>query len=290
MLQLLFLPFVACLVIAGIHCYLGLHVLRRGIIFVDLALAQVAALGATIGLLLGHDLHGPQAQALSLALTIAGAALFATLRLKGEELSQEAFIGIVYAVASAAAILVLDAAKGGQEEVKNMLVGSILFVTGRDVLRLAVIYVAVGLLHVAFRKRFDAISSDPEGARAQGVRVVAWDFLFYLTFGLVITQSVRIAGVLLVFSFLIVPAACASVLTKSLRARLPVGWGIALIGSLGGLWLSARWDLPTGAAVVTALGGGPAREAAAAAPERLIARRDGSRTRAAARIRRRSCR
>ena len=254
MIDLLLWPFLACVVIAAVHCYLGLHVLRRGIIFVDLALAQVAALGATLALLFGRDLHGPEAQALSLLLTVAGAALFATFRLRGEELSQEAFIGIVYAVASAAAILVLDAAKGGQEEVKNMLVGSILFVFPRDVLRLAVVSAIVGAVHVAFRRRFHEISSDADGARARGVRVAAWDFLFYLTFGLVITQSVRIAGVLLVFCFLIVPAAGASLVARSIGARLGIGWGLALVGSLAGLWLSARLDLPTGAAIVAVLG------------------------------------
>jgi zinc/manganese transport system permease protein len=253
-LPLLTLPFLACLVIAGIHCYLGLHVVKRGIIFVDLALAQIAALGAVIALLAGHDLHAPAAQAFSLGLTALGAALFAFLRLREDELPQEALIGIAYAVASALAILVLDRAPGGQEEVKNMLVGSILFVTGADVLRLLALYVAIGAVHVAFRKPFLLLSNDPEGARRLGMNVRLWDFLFYLTFGIVITQSVRIAGVLMVFSYLIVPASCAALLATSWRARMAVGWGIGLLGSIGGLLASALWDLPTGAAVVAAFG------------------------------------
>ena len=253
-LPLLKLPFLACLVIAGIHCYLGLHVVKRGIIFVDLALAQIAALGAVIALLFGHDIHDPMAQAFAFILTGLGAALFAVVRMREDEIPQEAFIGIAYAVASALAILVLDKAPGGQEEVKNMLVGSILFVTASDVLRLLVIYAAIGLVHVIFRKPFLLLSTDPEGARKQGMKVVLWDFLFYLTFGIVITQSVRIAGVLMVFSYLIVPAACASLLARTWRGRMVLGWGVGLLGSIGGLFASALWDLPTGAAVVACFG------------------------------------
>jgi zinc/manganese transport system permease protein len=254
LLQLLWLPFLACLVIAAIHCYLGMHVVQRGIIFVDLALAQIAALGTVIALLLGHDMHDPVAQVLSLALTAIGAALFAGVRMRKEEIPQEGFIGIAYVVAAALFILVLDKAKGGQEEVKNMMVGSILFVTAADVLRLLVIYSVIGVLHFVFRRPFLLLSQDPEAAKRQGLRVVLWDFLFYLTFGVVITQSVRIAGVLMVFCYLIVPAACAALLSRSWRMRLALGWGIGLLGSVLGLFASARWDMPTGAAVVAAFG------------------------------------
>ena len=253
-LRLLQVPFLACLVIAGIHCWLGLHVVQRGVIFVDLALAQIAALGTVIALLAGRDAHGSHAQALSLALTVLGAALFAAVRFREDQIPKEAFIGIAYAVASALAILVLDRAPGGQEEVKNMLVGSILFVGLPDVLRLLAIYVAVGLVHVAFRRPFMLLSTDPEAARASGMRVRLWDFVFYLTFGIVITQSVRIAGVLLVFSYLIVPAASAALLARSWRGRLVIGWALGLLGSVLGLLASARWDMPTGAAVVAAFG------------------------------------
>ena len=163
-LPLLKLPFLACLVIVGIHCYLGLHVVKRGIIFVDLALAQIAALGAVIALLIGHDIHDPIAQVFSFALTAIGAARFAVVRTREDEVPQEALIGIAYAVASALAILVLDKAPGGQDEVKNMLVGSILFVTASDVLRLLVIYVVIGAVRVAFRKPFLLLSNDAAGA------------------------------------------------------------------------------------------------------------------------------
>ena len=253
-LRLLEVPFLACLVIAGIHCYLGLHVVQRGIIFVDLALAQIAALGTVIALLMGHDVHGGHAQVLSLVLTVLGAALFAAVRFREDQIPKEAFIGISYAVASALAILVLDKAPGGQEEVKNMLVGSILFVTLGDVVRLLVIYAAVGLVHLAFRKPFVMLSTQPDAARAAGMRLRLWDFLFYLTFGVVITQSVRIAGVLLVFSYLIVPAASAALLTRSWRGRLAIGWTLGFLGSVLGLLASAKWDMPTGAAVVAAFG------------------------------------
>jgi len=255
MLQLLLFPFLACLAIAGIHCYLGLHVVDRGIIFVDLALAQIAALGATVALLLGHDLHGTHAEVFSLLLTVAGAGLLALMRAHVREVPQEALIGIVYAVASALAILVLDGAPHGQEEVKSMLVGNILFVGLPDVLRLAVAYALLGGFHLAFRRRFFLISRDAEAARAHGVNVLLWDFLFYLTFGLVIVQSVRIAGILLVFSYLVVPATCAVILVRHTRTRLFIGWAIGLLGSVAGLFVSARWDLPTGAAIVAAFGG-----------------------------------
>ena len=255
LLMLLVLPFLACLAIAGIHCYLGLHVVDRGIIFVDLALAQIASLGATVALLLGHDLHGTHAALLSLALTIVGAAAFALMRQHVLAVPQEALIGIVYAVASALAILVLDGAPHGQEEVKSMLVGNVLFVTAGDVVRLAVSYSLLGAFHFVFRRRFFLISRDVEAARAQGVNVLAWDFLFYLTFGLVIVQSVRIAGILLVFSYLVVPATCAVMLARTTRMRLAIGWALGLLGSVAGLFVSAKGDLPTGAAIVAAFGG-----------------------------------
>ena len=254
LLQLLALPLAACLILAGIHCYLGIHVLARGVIFVDLALAQLAALGATLALVTGHELHGPYAYACSLALTVVGAALFALARDQEGAVPQEALIGITYAVASALAILVLERSPHGQEEVKSILVGSILFVTKRDVVKLAIAYAIIGAFHYAFRERFLLISADPDAARARGWHLKAWDFLFYLSFGLVITSSVRIAGVLLVFSYLVVPSACGVLMASGVRRRLMIGWTVGLFGSVLGLAASARWDLPTGAAVVATLG------------------------------------
>ena len=254
MLELLFLPFLACLILTGIHCYLGIHIVSRGVIFVDLALAQVAALGSTVALLAGYELDSPEAYFFSLGFTFVGAAIFALGRLRDKSVPQEAIIGIVYAVSSAAAILVLDKSPHGSEEIKAMLVGSILFATWPQILKIAVIYAVIGLLHVLWRKKFLLISMDPDQAHRQGWHVRFWDFLFYVTFGIIVTSSVRVAGVLLVFSYLVVPAVCAMFFVRTVMRRLLVGWGLGFIASILGLYASAQWDLPTGASVVTVFG------------------------------------
>jgi zinc/manganese transport system permease protein len=167
---------------------------------------------------------------------------------------QEAVIGIVYAVSAAAAVLVVDRAPQGGEHIKTLLVGSILTVTGREVAQLALLYGVIGALHLVMRRPLLEISLEPDAARAHGRRLRSWDLFFYVTFGIVVTSSVRIAGVLLVFSYLIVPAAVAALLTASVPARLLIGWGVGALVSAAGLWASFAWDLPTGAAVVTSFG------------------------------------
>ncbi|HAH05724.1 MAG TPA: metal ABC transporter permease [Elusimicrobia bacterium] len=254
MIDLMLLPFLACLVLVGIHAYLGIHVVERGVIFVDLALAQIAALGAVCAALAGFPLHSPQAYFTSLGFAFAGAAVFALTRFKGSEVPQEAVIGIAYVVAAAAAILALDRIPGEAEHIKEMLIGNILFVGWREVAKIAALYAAVGLFHYVCRKKFILVSRDPEKASEQGIPVRLWDFLFYATFGLVVTSSVEIAGVLLVFSFLIIPAVCAILFTKSFRRRLFIAWTAGALTSLAGIYASGRWDLPTGAAVVCCFG------------------------------------
>jgi zinc/manganese transport system permease protein len=254
MLDFLWLPFLACLILTGIHVYLGLHVLARGVIFVDLALAQVAALGISVAFLAGHPIQSDAAYWYALAFTVAGAALFAASRAHRAPLPQEAVIGIVYAVSAAAAVLVVDRAPQGGEHIKTLLVGSILTVSGREVAELALLYGVIGALHAAIRRPLLEISLDPDAARAHGRLLRAWDLLFYVTFGIVVTSSVRLAGVLLVFSYLIVPASVAALLAGSVRGRLLIGWGVGALVSAAGLWASFAWDLPTGAAVVTSFG------------------------------------
>ncbi|HXA96782.1 MAG TPA: metal ABC transporter permease, partial [Candidatus Dormibacteraeota bacterium] len=254
MLEFLWLPLLACLILTAIHVYLGLHVLARGVIFVDLALAQVAALGISVAFLAGHPIQSDAAYWYALAFTVAGAALFAASRAHRAPLPQEAVIGIVYAVSAAAAVLVVDRAPQGGEHIKTLLVGSILTVSGREVAELALLYGVIGALHVALRRPLLEISLDPDAARARGLRLRAWDLLFYVTFGIVVTSSVRLAGVLLVFSYLIVPASVAALLAGSVRGRLLIGWGVGALVSAAGLWASFAWDLPTGAAVVTSFG------------------------------------
>jgi len=252
--EFLWVPFLACLVLTGIHVYLGLHVLARGVIFVDLALAQVAALGITVAFLAGHPIQSEAAYWYALAFTVGGALLFSVSRARRARIPQEAIIGIVYAVSAAAAVLVVDRAPQGSEHIKQLLVGSILTVTPTEVGTLALLYAVIGALHWVIRRPLLEISLDPETALSKGRWVRWWDFLFYTSFGFVVTSSVRIAGVLLVFSYLIVPAAVGALLTASVAGRLLVGWAFGLLVSVLGLTASYFWDLPTGATVVTTFG------------------------------------
>ncbi|MBI4343047.1 MAG: metal ABC transporter permease [Candidatus Omnitrophica bacterium] len=253
-LSLMAAPFVACLILTGIHAYLGLHVIEREVIFVDLALAQLAAFGATLGFLWGFGLHSNEGYVIALVFTLLGAAVFAMTRLRKPVVPQEALIGVVYAVSAAASILVLSRAPDGGEELKALLVGHLLFVEWHEVLKMALLYGAIGVIHWMVRKPLLAISQDPEASFARGLRVRWWDFLFYATFGFVVTSSVEMAGVLLVFSFLIVPAVCGALLAKSIGKRLAVGWAAGVLTSMAGISASYWWDLPTGATVVCAFG------------------------------------
>jgi zinc/manganese transport system permease protein len=254
-LSLLLPPLVACLVIVAIHTYLGLHVIAREIIFVDLSLAQMAALGSAVAILAGTQPDSTTAFVYALGFTTLGAALFSVTRSdeKGR-VPQEAIIGIVYVVASAAAILVADRTPRGGEAIKDILVGSLLWVTWPVIIRAALIYVAIGLFHWLLRGRFLTISFHPETALARGWKIRWWDFLFYLSFGIVITFSVPIAGVLLVFSFLVVPAAIAFQFTRSKGMLAIISWIAGALASAAGLLVSFRYDLPTGPLVVCMFG------------------------------------
>ena len=250
-------PFVASLILTGIHAYLGVHVVERGVIFVDLSLAQIAALGATIALLLpitGGDPHSPVAYWVSLAFTFLGAFGFSTIRSRRARIPQEAIIGICYAVASAAAILAMSKATSESEHLKDMLVGNILAVSWTEVGKTAALYGAIGLFHYIFRHKFLAISMDPKKAEAQGISIRFWDFLFYASFGFVVTSSVSIAGVLLVFCYLIVPSVAAMLYSASIGRRLAIGWTMGTVVSALGVYLSLQLDLPTGATIVCTFG------------------------------------
>ena len=249
-LSFLYLPFLAGLILTGIHAYLGVHVVERGVIFVDLSLAQIAALGTTIAVLRGIEPHAPEAYWWSLGFTIIGAAIFAMTRVHREtRIPQEAIIGIVYAVSAAAAILAMSKATGETEHLKDMLVGNILSVNLSTVLRTAGLYALVGLFHFIFRKKFLAISL---GETIPHMKL--WDFLFYVSFGFVVTSSVAIAGVLLVFSYLIVPSVTAMLYARTIGARLAIGWTMGALVSALGILLSFKLDLPTGATIVCTFG------------------------------------
>ncbi len=253
-LPFLFWPFVASLILTGIHAYLGVHVVERGVIFVDLALAQIAALGATIAILLGMDPHGRGAYFLSLGFTFLGAGIFSVARTRRGHIPQEAFIGIAYAVASATAILAMSKATGETEHLKDMLVGNILAVSRAEVAKTALLYGAIGLFHYIFRKKFLLISTNPVQAEASGMSIRLWDFLFYASFGFVVTSSVAIAGVLLVFCYLIVPSVGAMLFADKIGRRLAIGWTMGTLVSALGIYFSVLLDLPTGATIVCTFG------------------------------------
>ena len=251
-------PFVASLILTGIHAYLGVHVVERGVIFVDLSLAQIAALGATIALLLpitGGDPHAPISYWVSLAFTFLGALVFSTIRTHRARIPQEAIIGICYAVASAAAILAMSKATSESEHLKDMLVGNILAVSWPEVRKTAFLYGAIGIFHFLFRKRFLAISMNHGKAEKSGLNVRFWDFLFYASFGFVVTSSVAIAGVLLVFCYLIVPSVGAMLFADRIGTRLAIGWTMGTLVSALGCYLSVQLDTPTGATIVVTFGG-----------------------------------
>ena len=253
-LPFLIWPFVASLILTGIHAYLGVHVVERGVIFVDLALAQIAALGATIAILIGMDPHGRGAYFLSLGFTFLGAGIFALARTRRGHIPQEAFIGIAYAVASAAAILAMSKATGETEHLKDMLVGNILAVSRPEVVKTAVLYGAIGLFHYIFRHKFLLISTNAAEAERQGINVRLWDFLFYASFGFVVTSSVAIAGVLLVFCYLIVPSVGAMLFADRVGPRLAIGWTMGTLVSFLGVYFSVVLDTPTGATIVCTFG------------------------------------
>lgn len=312
-MELLAAPFAACILIAALHCYMGLHVIKRGVIFVDLALAQMAALGTAVALLLGpvldihphnhetvHSSHHEKeilresrvsdelfsgnidhghhqtpaneevepahdkavkywvmeksAYILSLSFAFFGAVIFALGRFRDERVPHEAIIGIVFVVSSALAVLVLSKAPHGHEKMEAMLVGSILFVTWGDVLNMLLLYLPLGILHYLVRRVLMRISDNIQEAESAGISVRAWDLLFYASFGLMVTQSVSIAGVLVVFSYLIIPAACAIMFVDNYFHSLLMAWGIALGVSFAGLAFSAWKDLPTGPSLVATFG------------------------------------
>jgi zinc/manganese transport system permease protein len=256
-LKFLAAPFVASLILTGIHAYLGVHVVERGVIFVDLSLAQIAALGSTIAILLpftGQDPHGPWVYWTGLVFTFIGAAIFSTIRIRRARIPQEAIIGIAYAVASAATILAMSKATSESEHLKDMLVGNILAVSWWEVTKTAALYAVIGAFHYVFRRQFLAISMDHEKAERDGISVKFWDFLFYASFGFVVTSSVLIAGVLLVFCYLIVPSVAAMLYADRIGPRLAIGWTMGTVVSALGIYLSVKLDLPTGAAMVCTFG------------------------------------
>src|SRR5947209_11558676 len=254
MWEVMFWPIVACVLLPWLLVYLGLHVVQRGIIFIDIAMAQMASLGICLAVLFHLDLQGWATFSIALGFTLIGGAIFSVTGKRSSQIPQEAVIGISYVVAAAAAVLLLSRAAEGDEEIKNMLVGNILLVTPHEVWKCFALFIAVGLLHFILRRSFLLVSFDRDRAYERGLRVRWWDFAFYALFGLVVTLFVRVAGVLLVFSYLIVPAVCAVILSRRIAMRLLIGWLVSLIGGIAGLYLSFYGDFPSGAAIVCTFG------------------------------------
>lgn len=253
-LELLAAPFAASVILAAIHAYLGIHVVERGVIFVDLALAQVAVLGTTIGFLLGGELDEGGAYWWSLTFTFISAAIFTLTRTRRYGIPQEALIGVVYAVSASLAIAVLSRAPEGGDHIKSMLVGSILVVSWDEILILAILCTIVGIFHWVFRAPMLRISLDPEGAEAAGMAIKWWDFLFYVSFGIVVSYAVSTAGVLLVFTYLIVPSVFAIMFSDRIGVRLLLGWGMGVVVSGAGVILSFQYDWPTGETIICTYG------------------------------------
>jgi zinc/manganese transport system permease protein len=248
-------PLAASLILPPLLVYMGLHVIKREVIFVDLALAQVATLGTCIALLLGYHFHDPITFWISLAVTFLGAGFFSWSRRTHEgDVPQEAIIGITFVVAAAGVILMLSRVAGGKEELEHLLTGDILNVTSSEVGSRALLFAAIGGFYGTFHKQFALISGDPLAAFQSKMRVRLWDFAFYAAFAIVVVSFVRVAGVLLTFTYLIVPGVCGATLAQGWRNRLIIGWVVAATSSLLGLWASYQFDLPTGAAIVCACG------------------------------------
>ncbi len=243
------------LVLAGIHAYLGFHVVRRGVLFVDLALAQMAALGVALSVVLGLEHRELDSYLLALGMTFVGAALFAWLRGRARSVPLEAFIGVVFATAQAAVFLVLEKSPSGPEHLKETLVGSLFTVDPRHVTRVAILYAVIGIVHFLLRKPFFEITNDPQGAEGRGRRLFLWDLLFYATFGFVVTSSVQMAGVLLVFGFLVIPAVAGLMATSRPGLALAIGWVFGFVASALGLLGSVRWDMPAAPSILVTLTG-----------------------------------
>jgi len=254
--ELLLPPFVACLILVAIHSYLGLHVIAREVIFVDLSLAQMAALGSLLALAWHLTEDSWQAYAVSLCFTAVGAFMFALTRTAGRgRVPQEAIIGIVFVVASAAGILVASGVPSGGEAIKKTLEGrDVVLITWPSIQRLAIAYVVLGVFHYILRRRFLTISFHPDEAMRAGWKIRWWDFWFYLSFGIVITFSVPVVGVLMVFTFLVVPAVIAFLFTRDLRKMTYLAWASGAVASSLGLWLSYEWDKPMGPIIVCMYG------------------------------------
>ena len=266
-LTIMFAPFIACLTLVGIHGYYGIHVLKREIIFIDIAMAQIAARGGMIYMLLPAEIitehgiveysaHGGTTISYIFSLLLVFIAALGFTLLKSEKLfaSIEALIGITFAVATTGAVILIDKGAGGDVHVKEMLVGSILWVKWGDILKSFIVYSIIGGLQYIFRDKILPISENYQKAKEEGINVRFWDFFFYFTLGIVVIHSVKIGGILVVFAFLIIPAAISILFSDKWGTRVAIGWITGTVVTVFGLWHSWKWDVPSGPCVILFLG------------------------------------
>jgi zinc/manganese transport system permease protein len=243
-ISFLFYPFLGCVLLILIHAYFGIHILERGIIFVDLAMGQFIAIGIAIAFLFGHE--GAEQSLYAVLFAILGASILSLSRRFKHSVNLEAFIGVLYIFSVAASILILDRSPHGLEEFKAILNGNILWVTPRSLFYTFLLYAAIGLFHLVFRKKFFALSYENGNGSL-------WEFLFFLSFSFVLVSSVQIAGILQVFSFLVIPALIGRLYTRDPVKILVSGWGIGIAVSMFGITLSYKLDLPTAPLIVASL-------------------------------------
>ncbi|MFC1645834.1 metal ABC transporter permease [Candidatus Omnitrophota bacterium] len=248
-------PFLVCLTMVVILGYMGIHVLQREVIFIDIALAQIAAVGAIVAHV-AFRAHGDSLLGYSVAFgfTLIASVFYSFVRRRINQIPLEAVIGVSYAIAAAAALFLVGVAPGGHIHVQHMLAGSILWTTWKDILLCVFVFSAVGLCFYFFRQPFKEISSNYENAIKKGIKVVWWDFLFYALFGIVITLAVRIGGVVVIFAFLIIPATISALFSSNWGRRLIISWAIGIGATVVGLLFADRFDFSIGSAISLFLG------------------------------------
>jgi zinc/manganese transport system permease protein len=257
-------PFVACLLLIGINIYFGIHVIKREIIFIDIALAQIAALGGTVATIFhflepdhaghSHDEHSLMGYLFALAFTTLAAAIFTLLKSRKLPIPLESLIGIAYAVAATGAVILLDKAAGGDVHVHEMVAGSILWVSWRQILELFIVFALVGIFHYIFRHRFLTLTDTYDDDAQTGRVPMVWDFLFYASFGITVVHSVEVGGILIVFAFLIIPASISALFSVSWLSRIIIGWSLGTVVTICGLYLSWIKDMPSAPTVILFLG------------------------------------
>ena len=262
-IEFMLAPFVVCILLIGINIYFGIHVIKREIIFIDIALAQIAALGGTIAVILhdllpghaghSHDEHGLMWYIFAIGFTTLAALMFSFLKSKKLPIPLESLIGIAYAVAATGAVIILDKAAGGDVHVHEMVAGSILWVNWQQILVLLLVFGLVGLFHFIYRKKFlDLTDSYNNGENNS--HNFWWDFLFYTSFGIAVVFSVQVGGILTVFAFLIIPASISALFSKNWLPRILIGWGLGTLVTICGLYLSWTMDVPSSPTVILFLG------------------------------------